>query len=209
MNGAPIPSRLYDLLDGVLSPEAEAAVRAEMDGNPDLAGQFARAEALDAFLSEPLDVEPPDGLYLDILDAVRTDSSRRFSLLRLPAWAENALVLGGAAGVAGVLATLRLAGAGWAAPWIGRLTVGAAEAVEVAKTAAVDTQGSVRHMDWALRLVETLTQAGWKVLGSSADLLAVCAVVSLLLGATAAWMLRPQARLARVKGGSGHAHLLA
>lgn len=209
MNGAPIPSRLYDLLDGVLSPEAEAALRAEMDGNPDLAGQYARAEVLDAILSAPLDVDPPADLSLSILEAVRADSARRFRLLRLPAWAENTLVLGGAAGVAGILATLRLAGVGWAAPWIGRLTVGAAEAVEVAKTAAVDTQGSVRHMDWALRLVETLTQAGWKALGSSADLLMVCAVASLVLGTTAAWMLWPQARLARVKGGSGHAHLLA
>ena len=209
MNGAPIPSRLHDLLDGVLSPEAEAALRAELETDRDLAGQYARAEALHALLSEPLDVDPPADLTVGILAAVRGESSRRFSLFRLPAWVENTLVLGGAAGVAGVLTVVRMTGAGWAAPWIARLTVGAAEAVEVATTAAVDTQGSVRQMDWALRLVETLTGAGWKALGSSADLLAVCAVASLLLATTAAWMLWPQARLARVKGGSGHAHLLA
>jgi len=209
MNGAPIPSRLHDLLDGALSPAAEAALRAELESDRDLARQLARAEALHALLSEPLDVDPPPGLTVSILAAVRGDSARRFSLLRLPGWAENALVLGGAAGVAGVLALVKTLGAGWAAPWIGRLTVGAAEAVEVAKTAAVGTQGSVRHMDWALRLVETLSGAGWKALGSSADLLMVCAVVSLVLTTTAAWMLWPQARLARVKGGSGHAHLLA
>ncbi|MBZ0267767.1 hypothetical protein K8I85_06395, partial [bacterium] len=203
------PSRLHDLLDGALSPEAEAALRAEMESDRDLAGRYARAEALHAFLSEPLDVDPPADLTVAILAAVRADSSRRFSLLRLPAWAENTLVLGGAAGVAGVVALVRMLGAGWAAPWIGRLTVGAAEAVEVAKAAVIGTQGSVQHMDWALRLLETLSAAGWKALGSSADLLAVCALVSLALATAAAWMLWPQARFARVKGGGGHAHLLA
>jgi hypothetical protein len=79
--------------------------------------------------------------------------------------------------------------------------------MEVAKTAAIDTQGSVQHMDWTLRLLETLTGAGWTALGSSANVLAVCGAVSLLLATSAAWFLWPHARLAHVKGGGGHAHL--
>jgi len=206
MSGPRDPFRLHDLAEGVLPPREEAALRDLMAGDDEARREYASIRALHALLREPLDLDPPADLTVSILAGLREDRARRSRILRLPGWAENLLVLGGAASLAALVTAGRMAGASWAAPWLGRLSVGAAEAVEVAKTAAIDTQGSVQQMDWTLRLVTTLSQAGWTALDSSAGVLVACAAISLTMGLLTAWALARHGRLA--KGGAGHAHLL-
>lgn len=207
MSGPRHPFRLHDLADGTLPPREARELRDALDRSPELRREFREVQALHALLSHSLDRDPPADLTVRILAAVREDRARRARILRLPGWAENALVLSGAGALAAVVAVGRAVGANWAAPWLGRLSVGAAEAVEVAKVAAIDTQGSVQHMDWTIRLVTTLTQAGWTVVGSSADVLLTGAALLLSLAGVTAWALARHDRLG--KEGVGHAHLLA
>ena len=198
--------RLHDLVDGVLPPAEEAALRDELRAQPALAREHDRVRAMHDLLNHSLDMDPPVDLTLKILKSVRTDRARRSRIFRVPNWAENTLVLGGAASLAAIVATGRALGAGWAAPWLGKLSVGAADAVGVAKAAAVDSQVSVAQMDWTVRLLGTLSGAGWKAIGSSADVLLVGGVMALVLTVVAGWALSRGGRF--LKGGVGHAHLL-
>lgn len=206
MSGLRDPLRLHDLVDGVLPPREEAELLDRLERDPAARREYDTIRALHTLLRESLDQDPPGDLTLRILAGVREDRARRSRIFRLPGWAENLLVLGGTASLAALVTLGRAVGVSWAVPWLGRLTVGAAEAVEVAKTAAVDTQGSVEHMDWTVRLVTTLSQAGWTALGSSAGVLAAGAGLTLTMGLLTAWILWRQGRLARE--GAGHAHLL-
>ncbi len=206
MNGHRDTFRLHDLLDGSLSGAEEVALRESLQRDGRLQAEYREIFAVHILLNSPLDLEVPVDLRDGILEAVRADRARRSRVFRLPSWAENTLILGGAAALAGFVAAGRALGADWAAPWLGRLSVGAVEALGVAKTAAVGTHGSLVQMDWAVHLLRTLSGAGWTVLGSSADVLVGLGVVSVLLAGAGGWVLLRNAR--GLREGMGHAHVL-
>ncbi|GJM45571.1 MAG: hypothetical protein DHS20C21_24130 [Gemmatimonadota bacterium] len=199
--------RLHDLLDGSLSRSEEAALRESLQQDDRLRAELRELEAVRDLLSRSLDLEEPADLRVGILAAVRADRARRARMFRLPGWFENALVLSGAATLAGLVTFGRALGGDWAAPWLGRLSVGAVEALGLAKTAAVGTQGSLAQMDWVVGVLRTLSNAGWTVVGSSSDVILVGAIVAALL-AGSCWMLLRHGRRG-LSGGMGHAHLLA
>jgi anti-sigma factor RsiW len=204
MSGTREQTRLQDLLDGLLPENLAAEVHQELETDPDLNREFRWMQAVHSLLSEPLDVDPPANLESSILGALqaRRLQPARWSL-RLPRWAENSLVLAGATGLAMIIGVGRIAGADWAAPWVGRATVGVADAVSFAAQMVVGT----RELDWALRLVSTFSQAGWTILGSSTDALLLVGVISTAMALLTAWGLTRGTRL--LKGGTFHAHLLS
>jgi hypothetical protein len=205
MSGTRDQARLQDLLDGLLPEDLAKELVQELESDPETRLDFRWMQAVHSLLSEPLDVDPPADLETSILAAVRDRRRQATSrwALRLPRWAENSLVLTGATGLAAVIGVGRLAGVDWAASWLGRATVGLADAVSFAAQLVVGT----RELDWTLRLASTLSQAGWTVLGSSAEPLLIVSLISVTLGLLTAWGFSRGTRI--LKGGPYHAHLLS
>lgn len=198
-------TKFHDLLDGQLSISDAEELRVALEANPALEREFRQITAVHVLLGESLDIEPPPGFGADILAAVDADRQRRARIFRLPSWAENSLVLAGAAALAGFVAFGRQAGSQVAVPWLGKLGVSAVDAVGVAKSVAVGTQGTLAQLDWLARLAGTLGGAGWKALGTSADVLVVYALVSLVLTSAMGFVFARKGR--GLKGGIGHAHM--
>jgi hypothetical protein len=183
MNERPPEERLQDLLDGLLSPSEEAELRARLGRDPALARDLAARQAVHDLLSAPLDVRAPEGLTARILTAVREDRIRRARLIRLPERVEQALVLAGAAGLAAVVAgVVRTLDQGPSTPLVGRVAVGAGQAIGYLTGLLTDAISSFLQLDWLVRLVPTLGEAAWTAFDSSAGALGLVPLFA--LGAT-------------------------
>ncbi len=195
--------RLQDLLDGVLPPAEEAALRRDLESREDLRRELRDLSAVMAVLGTPLDVEPPRELVPGILAAVRAERPRTATAILPTGRLQRALVLAGATVLAVAVALGRIAGPP-AAEWVGRFVVEGARGFGLVKTAAVD----LAHWDWTLRLLATLGRASGTVLGSSAEPLLVLSLVALAITTVFGAVLLRGSRLFRT-GGLGHAHVLA
>lgn len=173
----PDSDRLQDLLDGLLPPGEEAALRRRLASDPGLAREKRELESMWRLLASPLDEAPPSDLESRVLDAIRSGQSER-RLLPVPVWLENTLVFVGAAGLAGMVAVGRVA----APEWAGRVVVESARGFGALKSAAVD----LSQWDWAPRLFATLAQASATVIQSSATPLWGITAVALAVSASIA-----------------------
>lgn len=198
--------RLSELLDGRLGIEEARELEARIAHQPGLARDAEVWREVVALLDTPLSVEPPAGLTNQILAAVRLDRERRAKLLRLPARVEQAFVLAGAAALAAFAAVLvRTIQSPAGGALLGDAAVGAGTVVGAAKTGLVAAAGSVVQLDWTLRLIRTLAEAGQTALSSSAIVLVLASFVAMGITGIAAYALARGAR----RGGLGHASLLA
>jgi anti-sigma factor RsiW len=194
--------RIQDLLDGLLSPAEEAEVRQVLEQRADLARELKEMTAVVSLLNTPLDVAPPPDLVARVLAATRAEAPQR-AWRRLPARIENALVLAGSVGLAGVVAALGQAAGPSGAEWIARLVIASTRLFSFAKVAVV----GLAEWDWAVRLLETLGRASATVGSSALPLLSLSLValaITALLGVT--WL---RGTRSLRSGGFGHAHLLA
>lgn len=193
--------RIQDLLDGLLSPAEEAALRRDLLVRPDLAAELREMSAALALLNTSLDVASPPDLLPQILAATHAQAPR--ARFRLPERIENVLVLAGAAGLAGVAAVaVRTAGPS-GAEWIARGVVAATRLVSLVKVAVVD----LAEWDWAVRLLETLGRASATVGASALPLLSLSLVTLAITALFGVMWLRGSRSLRN--GGFGHAHMLA
>jgi len=193
--------RIQDLLDGFLSPAEEADLRSALRRKPDLAVELREMTAAFALLKTPLDVNPPPDLLPRILAATRAAAPR--AKFRLPERIENALVLAGSLGLAGLVAVLVRAAGPSGAEWIARLVVASTRLVSVAKVAVID----LAEWDWTIRLVETLGRASATVGASALPLLSISILTLAITALFGVLWLRGNRSLRN--GGFGHAHMLA
>lgn len=198
------PERIQDLLDGLLSPAEEAELRRTLEHRPELAREHREMAAVLNLLGMSLDVEPPAHLVARTMAAVAADRAQIRSHHRLPARIENAFVLAGAAGLAGLVVAIARAAGPSGAEWVGQAVVASTRIFSLTKSAALD----LAELDWTLRLLETLGRASATALGSSAAPLLALFVAALGLIAVlgVAWL---RASRSLRSGGFGHAHLLA
>jgi anti-sigma factor RsiW len=194
--------RIQDLLEGLTPPAEEAELRLALERRPELEREMREMAAVMSILRTPLDVAPPADLVPRVLAAVRMQKAAR--RWRLPARVENALVLAGSVGLAGVVAVLGRSAGLSGAEWLGRLVVASTRLMSFAKAAVVD----LAEWDWAVRLLETLGRASATAVSSSALPFLSVSLVALAITALLGVLWLRGARSLR-SGGFGHAHLLA
>jgi hypothetical protein len=203
MTGDRVP-RIQDYLEGLLSPAASAQMRELLDADPDARREYRRQGALLEILNTSQDVEPPHDLSASILAAVRADAAQR-ARRRLPAFAENGLVLAGVAALATlVVQTGRIVDP---ADVVARLTVAGAQGFHALTAAVVGFASSWAQLDWIARLVATLSSAVRTVLAASAEPIMGISVLMAALTALLGFAIFRSHRFSR-GGGLGHVRLL-
>ena len=196
--------RIQDLLDGLLGPAQEAAVRRQIAADPDWQREEKEARAVLAFLDLPLDVPTPADLAPSVMKAVTVDRARRRFRFRLPARIENSLVLAGTAGLAALVASApRFLAADGTTGWLGRVALGAAQSLTGGIDGLVNVVASVSHLDWFARLVTTLSGTARTVVTSSAQPILFLGLSALVFTVLVAFV------LVRTEKGGGvrHAHV--
>jgi len=196
-------SRLPDYVDGSLSPPDAASMRAFLETDAGARREYDRLRAVSDLLDTSLDVEPPADLVYTVVEAIRADVARR-ERKRIPAVAENALVLAGVAALALLMAQLgRVVDP---TDFVGRVTVAAAQGLSDASDALVSLAASWAQLDSIARVLGTLSSTGQTVLAaSSGPIVGMSLWVAALLTAIGFAVFR-SSRF--TKGGLGHVRLL-
>lgn len=208
MRGRDREERIQELLDGLLAPAEESAVRALVGSDPEWGRSHREALAVRMLLDTSIDREPPADLAPAVLKAVTTDRVRQAFRFRLPSRVENSLVLAATAALAAAVVGLtRLLGTGDLG-WIGRGIVATTNGLVAVVDRAAEFSASVAHFDWIARLLATLSEAARTVLATSAEPLLGLVLFGGLTTVALAVALRKTGRGSR-EGGWSHAHLLA
>lgn len=195
---------LQDLLDGLLDPQEEARIHRRIAEEEDWGRAYRQAMAVRTLLGTPLDVDPPVDLVPVVLARIAADRERRAARFRLPAFLENLLVISGAGALAALVAVVSQAAGAGGAGWLGPLTIVSTRFVTRGAEVLAEVASSLARLDWAARLLATLSEAFRTVLATTAPPLLAVTLVAFTCTLVLAWVLvRGKAR----EGALSHVHV--